>query len=131
MLIRDTIVYSDILNNFERHPINKDLVRVVNEASVKQALRNIVLTNKGEIPYQPRRGSNVKRYLFENMTPQTQQDIKDDIMQSINNEEPRVQLIDVKVIPNYAEQHYSVIILYTLRNETTTRTVNITLERIQ
>ena len=53
MLVKDTITYSDFLVNFERHPINKDLVRVVNESAVSRSIRAIVLTNKGEVPYQP------------------------------------------------------------------------------
>lgn len=131
MLAQDKVVYSDFLVNFERHPINKDLVRAVNEDSVKRAMKNIVLTNKGEVPYQPSRGGNIRRYLFEQMTPQTAQDIKDDVWTAITNEEPRVNLLEVKVLPNYADQHYTVVIVYTLLNEATARTVKFTLERIQ
>lgn len=131
MLAQDKVVYSDILVNFERHPINKDLVRAVNEDAVRRALKNIILTNRGEVPYQPNRGGNIRRYLFEQMSPQTAQDIKDDVWTAISNEEPRVNLLEVKVIPNYGEQHYTVVIIYTLLNEATARTVNITLERIQ
>lgn len=130
MLVKDTITYSDFLVNFERHPINKDLVRVVNESAVSRSIRAIVLTNKGEVPYQPGKGSNIKSFLFEQMTTQTSHDIKEDIIQCITNQEPRAQLIGVQVNPDYDNNIYTVIIAYTLLNDVTTRTVNITLERI-
>ncbi len=131
MLAQDKVVYSDFLINFERHPINKDLVRVVNEDAVKRAMKNIVMTNRGEVPYQPARGGNIRRYLFEQMTPQTAQDIKDDMWTALSNEEPRINLQSVKVVPNYGEQHYTVVVTYTLLNESTSKTVKLTLERIQ
>lgn len=131
MLTQDKVVYSDFLINFERHPINKDLVRTVNEDSVKRSMKNIALTNRGEVPYQPARGGNIKRYLFEQMSPQTAQDIKDDMWTALANEESRINILDVKVIPNYTEQHYNIVVNYTLLNESTSRTVNLTLERIQ
>lgn len=130
MLTQDKVVYSDFLINFERHPINKDLVRNVNEAAVRQAIKNIVLTNRGEIPYQPTRGSNVRRFLFEQMTPQTAHDIKEDIIQAITNDEKRCELLSVTVEPNYGAQHYTIVIVFTILNETAPQTVNITLERI-
>jgi len=130
MLTQDKVIYSDFLINFERHPINKDLVRNVNESAVRQALKNIVMTNRGEIPYQPTRGSNVRRFLFEQMTPQTSHDIKEDVIQAIMNEERRIDLIGVTVEPNYNEQHYTIVIVFSILNQVTPQSVTITLERI-
>ena len=88
------------------------------------------MTNRGEIPYQPTRGSNVRRFLFEQMTPQTSHDIKEDVIQAIMNEERRIDLIGVTVEPNYNEQHYTIVIVFSILNQVTPQSVTITLERI-
>lgn len=122
--------YSDIPVNFERHPINKDLMRVVDEVAVSKAIRAIIMTNKGEVPYQPYKGGNVKHYLFENMTPQTAEDIKTDIEQSLADQETRAQTVQVRVVPHYGDNAYVVTVAYTLVNDSTVRTVNISLKRV-
>jgi phage baseplate assembly protein W len=57
----------------------------------------LVLTERGERPFQPNLGCGVNALLFENMDSVTTSVVRDEIIQTIDNYEPRVSLIDVKV----------------------------------
>ena len=57
--------YSDFMNNFVKHPVNNSLARLTNEESVKQSIRNLILTNVGERMFEPDVGSTVNNALFE------------------------------------------------------------------
>jgi phage baseplate assembly protein W len=89
--------FSDFLNNFDAHPISKTLARTVNEASVGQSIKNLILTNLGERLFQPTIGSDIYRSLFEPADVITQNHIIDSVKRTINNNEPRAVLLDVSV----------------------------------
>lgn len=129
-LINEDEVYSDVLIDFDIHPIKQDLVRAVNEAAVKRSLRNLLLTQPGERFFKPYLGSRIHQYLFENITPQTTEALKSSIENTINtHEKDRVNLIDVIVTPLYEENTYTVKILYYLINKPDLLTYTVTLER--
>ena len=89
--------YSDIPTEFTLNPVNGDLTRKVNEEAVKQSLLNLLLTSKGEIPFQPNVGSDLYQVLFDNATPNSIVLAKELIKETIENFEPRVDLIDVEL----------------------------------
>lgn len=79
------------------HPIKKDLTRLVNEDSVKRSIKNILLTDYYERPFRPRFGANIRKYLFENITPLTLRAIQIDITAAIATYEPRANIIEINV----------------------------------
>lgn len=104
--------FKDISMSFKKNPVNNDMVPLKNEIAISRALRNIVYTIPGERPFQPEFGTDINKSLFENMTPINAQIIKDQIEYSINRFEPRVDLVDVFVSPNYDDNEYVVTINY-------------------
>ena len=74
--------------------------------------QNIVFTNRGEKFFDPDFGSDVTRTLFENVDEVTALNIKDDIENSIKNYEPRVELVDVAVVPDYDGNQFYATITY-------------------
>lgn len=123
--------YSDIYTNFNRHPETGALVRLVDEASVKRSLRNLILTNRGERMFQPTLGTDLYKMLFDNMSPVTEDLIKTYITDAINDYEPRVSLITVRVIGNELTNSYDVAIVFEIINSTTPSTLNLTLRRVR
>lgn len=89
--------FSDFLNSFAKTPIGEQLGRVTNEKAVNQSLRNLIKTNVGERLYQPFIGSDVNAALFELNTEAQINRIEFFIENTIRNNEPRVNLIDVLV----------------------------------
>ena len=66
------IVYSDFFTDFSRHVNTGQLNKKTNEDAVKQSVRNLLLTDHYERPFQPKIGSNLRALLFENWTPALQ-----------------------------------------------------------
>lgn len=104
--------FKDISMTFQANPLNGDLIGLKNENAIARALRNIVFTLPGEKFFNENFGSNVSASLFENVDDINASAIRDEIIQSINNNEPRVDLQNVKIIPNFDENQFDVIIKY-------------------
>ena len=104
--------FKDISMTFQANPLNGDLIGLKNENAIARALRNIVFTLPGEKFFNENFGSSVSASLFENVDDITASAIRDEIIQSINNNEPRVDLQNVKIVPNFDENQFDVIIKY-------------------
>lgn len=104
--------FKDISMTFQANPLNGDLIGLKNENAIARALRNIVFTLPGEKFFDENFGSHISASLFENIDDITASAIKDDIIQSINNNEPRVDLQRVTIYPNFDENQFDVLIKY-------------------
>tara|TARA_B100001996_G_scaffold381659_1_gene371554 strand:+ start:419 stop:820 length:402 start_codon:yes stop_codon:yes gene_type:complete len=104
--------FKDISMTFQSNPLNGDLIGIKNENAIARSIRNIVFTLPGEKFFDPEFGSQISKTLFENIDNISASSIRDEIRQSITNYEPRVNLIDVDVHPDFDNQSYDVIINY-------------------
>ena len=104
--------FKDISMTFQSNPLNGDLIAIKNENAIARSLRNIVFTTPGEKFFNQSFGSRISESLFENIDEITATIIVDEIRESIENYEPRVQLIDVLVFPNYDNNAFDVNIVY-------------------
>ena len=96
--------YVDISLSFEPNPVTGDLTLLKNERAINNAVKNIVMTAPGEVVFNRNFGSTVSTYLFDFIDDGTAGLIDLEIRRSIEYNEPRVELIDLKVTPR-AEQH--------------------------
>ena len=104
--------FKDISMSFQSNPLNNDLIAIKNVNAIARSVRNIVLTTPGEKFFDPDFGSNVSKLLFENVDDITASQIQQEIEFSINNYEPRVKLLDVKVIADNDNASFDTIITY-------------------
>ena len=104
--------FKDISMSFKFSPLSGDLITLKNENAIARAVRNIVLTTPGEKLFDPDFGSSVSEILFENVDDITAVAIRDEIKSSLQNYEPRVEIIDVIVDPNFDENQFDVVITY-------------------
>lgn len=111
-------IYSDFPSTFDIHPNKLDLVVKSNEESVKDSIRNILLTDRGEKLFNPIFGSDIRSLLFENFSPQTESSIREYVETSINNFEPRASLIDVIVSALPEINAYAVTVVFSVINKT-------------
>ena len=123
--------YSDLDLNFTIHPVKKDINRYTNEAAVVNSIKNLILTNHYERPFQPDIGSNVRRLLFENMDTVTAITLEKEIEQTIRNYEPRANISKINVSPDYDNNGFKVYMEFYVVNRTTPITINFFLERIR
>ena len=104
--------FKDISMSFQSNPLNNDLIGLKNANAIARSVKNIVFTVPGEKFFNPRFGSEISEVLFENINAISAAAIEDQIKMSITNYEPRVELIDVKAIPNYDNNQFDTVITY-------------------
>jgi len=104
--------FKDLSMSFKFNPLSGDLIDLKNENAIARAVRNIVLTSPGEKLFNPEFGSSISEILFENVDDITAISIQDEISSSLKNYEPRVELIDVDVDPNFDQNQFDVRITY-------------------
>jgi phage baseplate assembly protein W len=123
--------YSDFLNSFAKTPVGEQLARVLNERSINQALKNIILTNRGERLFQPGIGSDINAMLFENNFESNLSTIEFYIRNAVEINEPRVNLIGVSVETGQTEHEVVINIVYNTINNPAPTLFNYILKRVR
>tara|TARA_Y100001960_G_C14566159_1_gene773346 strand:- start:71 stop:472 length:402 start_codon:yes stop_codon:yes gene_type:complete len=104
--------FKDVSATFQINPLNRDLIQLKNATAIARSLRNLIMTVPGERPFNPVLGSNVTSLLFETLDNLTASSIKSEIINTIENFEPRVKLNEVIVKANPDENQFDVLIQY-------------------
>ena len=104
--------FKDVSMTFKYNPLSGDLIALKNSNAIARSLKNIVLTGRGEKFFDPEFGSRVSESLFETLDEVTALAIQEEIEYSIVNYEPRVNLLNVIVQPNFDNNEYFVRISY-------------------
>ena len=104
--------FDDVNISLPINPFTKDIYSVKNENAIKQSIKNLVLTIPGEKPFQPLVGSRVNELLFEPLDPFIADSIKDEIINTIKQHEPRVDLQKVDVQPIYTQNRVNISVQY-------------------
>ena len=125
------IIHSDLDLMFNIHPIRKELMLSINEQAIIRSVKNLVLTNHYEKPFQAGVGSNVRKMLFEPFTPSTSNYVRREIYNVISTFEPRVTGLTVDVYQEEDENALKVDIKFYIQNSTTLTTVSMLLERLR
>ena len=104
--------FKDISLSFEPHPVTKDLTILTNERAISRSIRNIVETIPTERYFDPDFGSDVRSSLFENIDFGIIGVVESQILESIANYEPRVDNVQVEVLPEYDNNALEVTVIY-------------------
>ena len=91
--------FNDISLSFDPHPVTKDLPVLINQRTIIRSVRNLVETIPNERFFNPSLGSNVRSSLFDFVDYASASTIQDQIVEVINNYEPRVTNVIVQVDP--------------------------------
>jgi phage baseplate assembly protein W len=130
-LRKKRVLYTDFHKDLTVNPISSDLAVRSNEESVKESLKNLILTDRGERLMQPNIGSDVRASLFENATPVTLRILEERVRDVINNFEPRVSLIDVNVKSLYDDNRVQITIYFYVKNREEPLSVDVFIERVR
>lgn len=120
-----TPVYKDFDLNMKVHPVTGKLIVRKNQDSVKQALRSLILTDKGERPFRNQFGSDIRARLFDLMDPSLAILIESDVRLAVENYEERVTILNVGVIDD--PENNVVRVNISFRTNTTQVPANLTL----
>ena len=128
--------YSDIDLTFENKPgassINRtDVYKKTDAAAVKQAVKNVLMTNFTEKPFEPYFGADLNRFLFNLNTEFDDLEIKESIENAINNYEPRAIVLGTDVILAPDNNSVRVTVKFQVINSTITEEITLTLTRLR
>jgi len=104
--------FKDISATFQINPLNRDLIALNNSYAIARSIRNLIMTVPGDRPFNPVLGSQVTNLLFENLDKLTALTIKSEIVNTIENFEPRVRLNEVNVKSQPDQNQFDVKIQY-------------------
>ena len=116
---RGAQLYSDLDLFFGQNNTDKDINIIYDVQAVKRSIRNLVLLNQYEKPFQPEIYSGVRGMLFELITPVNAVILARQIEDVINNFEPRARLIGVRALPNLDRNEYELTIEFFVVNTPT------------
>ena len=122
-------LYQDFKKNLEKSPVSGDLTLNKDEESVKESIKNLILTDRGERLMQPQLGGDINALLFENITPAVLLLIKNQVMTTIELYEPRAEIIDVVVTSNIDDNTVKVNIVFYITNVQQPIQLDVFLER--
>ena len=123
--------FVDINPNFEKNPLTKDLPLLKNAEAIKFAVKNIVMTTRGDRAFRPYFGSTVIGSLFQNFTIATADDVAIAIEDALNAYEPRVQLLDVDAMDDIDGNSLDITVRYRIIGlPLDTQSLNLILERV-
>ena len=106
--------FKDLSITFKKHPVSDDLVVVKDKAAIVQAITALLLTNKGERPFQPDLGCDVRRSLFEPLDYATSGLIRSQILDVLGKYEPRIEVDDIRVSPDEQNNGYDVELFFAI-----------------
>jgi phage baseplate assembly protein W len=107
-------IYSDIDLTFSKRP-SGDIYKKSDAAAVKQAVKNLLLTNNYEKPFNPTYGGNLQGLLFELVDdPVVLYDLRENIIEQIETFEPRAKVTNIEVNDQADNNAISVAVYFTV-----------------
>jgi len=108
------------------NPTNTSDILVDNDVeAIKNSLRNIFTTKKGQKILNPDFGVSLEQYLFSPLTNANAKAIGTDIMNGVSKYEPRIKINNIIVNPLYDENQYYIAIYYSLLQLNAQNIINI------
>jgi phage baseplate assembly protein W len=122
--------FKDLNITFKPHPVTGDLTTVKDEAAIKQAIINLLLTNRGERLFAPQIGSSLSELLFEMLDFGTASLVNTEIQNTLRTYEPRIRVLSLSTNPNFDDNGFDVELVFeVVGREDLPRSINFFLER--
>ena len=104
--------FKDISLSFEPHPVTKDLPVLKNANAIRRSVRNLVQTIPGERFFNPVLGSSVYDSIFDLYDFGVSTLVEEEIITTIDNFEPRVENVQVRVDARPDQYNFDVTIFF-------------------
>ena len=124
-------LYSAFDMSMTLHPVKKDITPLTDLQAVRNAVKNLVLTNFSERPFQSKLGSNVTALLFNPADQFTAIQMKKEIYRLLEDHEPRVKATKVQILDDTDANAYRVSINFNVVQANTQTGVEFALQRLR
>jgi phage baseplate assembly protein W len=124
-------IFTDIDPTLTKNPKTGDLLTLKDDLAVRTSVRNLLSTAFGERLFQPTIGGSLRALLFEPIDAITTMEIRDRILYTISNHEPRVGQVLVDVVASPDENYYTVVVEYAIQTVGKRDRISVVLERVR
>ena len=123
--------HRDLDLSLKIHPIRKDIIPLKDDNAIKNAIRNLLVSNFSDRPFGRDKGANLRALLFEPADTITEVAMVQNIRKVIRKYEPRVKVLKISV-NNQADQNaYRIIVRFLIKEFDQQDNVEIILRRLR
>jgi len=123
--------WRDLDLSLKIHPIRKDIIPLKDDAAIKNAVKNLLVSNFFERPFQPTLGANLRGLLFEPADAITKLDLQQGVRRVLNTHEPRIKVLNIKVFDESDNNSYRITVKFLIKEYDTAESVEIVLRRLR
>jgi phage baseplate assembly protein W len=123
--------WADLDLDLDLHPINKDIIPLKDDAAIKNSVKNLILTNIYERPFQPFLAGNLRALLFEPASMITEYEIKQSIKDVIDLYEPRIEIQNINVVDSHDNNSWNITIFFLIKQFGVNTSVGVVLQRLR
>lgn len=123
--------HRDLDLSLKIHPIRKDIIPLKDDAAIKNAIRNLLITNFYERPFADDLGANLRGLLFEPAGIITNIELRSNIRDVIEKYEPRVSVTSIDITDNIPRNEYLIEVFFNIKGINVEQVVEIPLRRLR
>ena len=123
--------YRDLDLSLKTHPIRKDIIPLKDDAAVKNAIKNLLVTNFYERPFQDDLGANLRGLLFEPVGVITNIELRDNIRFVLEKYEPRITVRSIDITDIFDTNQYRIKVNFAIKQNNQNDSVEIVLRRLR
>jgi phage baseplate assembly protein W len=123
--------HRDLDLSLKIHPIRKDIIPLKDDAAIKNAIKNLLITNFYERPFADDLGANLRGLLFEPAGLITNIELRSNIRDVIQKYEPRVSVTSIDITDNVPRNEYLIEVFFNIKGINVEQVVEIPLRRLR
>lgn len=123
--------WRDLDLSLKIHPIRKDIIPLKDDAAIKNAVRNLLVSNFYERPFQDDLGANLRGLLFEPAGIITTIQLRDSIRRVLNKYEPRIAVTTIDITDLSQDNSYKIKVKFKIKEYDSAEAVEIILRRLR
>ena len=123
--------FRDLDLSLKIHPIRKDVIALKDDNAIKNAVRNLLVSNFFERPFQPSLGANLRGLLFEPMGGITKMNLKENIQRVLVRHEKRIEVLNIAIKEDIEGNSYHATVEFRIKETDTVNDVEIVLRRLR
>ena len=123
--------WSDLDLSLKIHPIRKDIIPLKDDAAIKNAVKNLLISNFYERPFQDDLGANLRGLLYEPADVITEIELRDNIREVLTKYEPRITVTNIVIRDNSQANEYGIIVNFNIKEYDSADSVEIVLRRLR
>ena len=131
IIVSRTKEHSDIQLSFQPVPGSGDIYISKDAAAVKQAVKTLIMTNPGEVPFAPSQGAGIRSFLFDLNDTFTAYEIEQSIRNTIENYEPRARIRKIEAAMRRDGNTANITIEFQVVSTNETVVLRATVERLR